>query len=948
MAGHRGLIRRYAGSFRPGSVAHETGAAVAGLARHICVWSASRRSAKTQEAVDVEREAREERRGGGNGDDAARRHQGEGWERPGRASRGKASTAQAGAARPPAAGASAASTAAQGGTAKKRPSLNELLFKGTLANRKSPHPAAEPGRGGSAGAGQQSSLREKLAAMRPKPPPRIAHAKPHDPRMHQDLGLWSRVARQVEEAKQRRAGEKRPGQAARSPGAQQMTAGDMQKSNKLKDMFAKMKGAGAVKSDRFTAEDMGDAASRGMLGNWSGDFGGEDSESDSSVVTGKRHKKKKASKKQRTEDDAERKKASKAEHRAAAAVQVPEERDVDIPYGVTVAELASLLEVAPEVVEGHLRDLGDKPQSHEDRVPAESAELIAMELGFNPTMQPGSGVAGGGEGEVSPRGPVVTVMGHVDHGKTSLLDALRSTSVAAREAGGITQHVGAFEVALPGSKRSVTFLDTPGHAAFTSMRARGAQVTDIVVLAVAGDDGVMPQTREAIALALGAGTPIVVAVTKSDRPASDTQRVLQELAAEGVVAESLGGDVQVVETAAVKGVGLRELEECILTQADVMGLAAPRGGECRAFVIEAQVAQGLGPVATVVVRRGTLKVGQHVVVGATWGRVRSLVLPGGSSTDSIGPGQPALVTGLKGEASAGDELIQVDSSAKAQRLAEARAERREVRGREAKAAALQELAAAHSDEDDEEEGGVEGGELPDWRARAPTPERPLRIPVVVKADVQGSLEAVLGMLGQYEGCVARPHVVASGVGAVAQADLDMLAQEADSGAALLAFNVKADARVQGWCEQAGVSLISHNVIYHLVERLESAMTSALPRIPVEEAVGEAAVKALFPLQKKGRQVATVAGCKVDSGALRSEHVARFQVLRSGEVVWEGRCKEMRHNKDVVRTVRAGTECGVLLDGFDGVQVGDKIVCVGVERRPMDLRTGGPAAGRDEQ
>ena len=583
--------------------------------------------------------------------------------------------------------------------------------------------------------------------------------------------------------------------------------------------------------------------------------------------------------------------------------------------------------VSVKDLEKVLSDLGDAPRSEEDVVAPDAAELAAMELGklaivapapsavrkSSKTSSSSSNAEHGSSDAVEQlpsRPAVVTVMGHVDHGKTTLLDALRSTSVAAREAGGITQHVGAFEVSMPGSGQSLTFLDTPGHAAFSAMRARGAAVTDLVVLVVAADDGVMPQTREAMAHAQSAGCPIVVAITKCDLPAANPEKVKRELASAGLAVEGQGGTVQVIEVAATTGAGLPALEEALLLEGEMLELTADPEMPATGTVIEARLDRGQGPLATVIVTRGTLKVGQFIVVGSEWGKVRALKSPGGemiapktAAKEGIKPGKPVEVIGLRALPLAGDELMAVASEERAQRVSKARTDRSEGHRR----AALGVVAS-----------GFAGGSS----YRGPNGEEQKVMPIVIKADVQGSAEAVREALANLSCSEVRVHVVHAGVGQITLSDVSLAVP---SGAKVIGFNVKAAADAEAEAKAHGVDIISRRVIYELLGDVGLLIEGLTPKPVVEVVVGSAQVVATFQVTIKGRERRTVAGCRVGEGIMRSG--LKMRVLRGGEVVAEGVCDSLRRHKLDVETVGQGTECGLGVAGFGDFQTGDVLQCL---------------------
>eukprot|EP00891_Asterochloris_glomerata_P008954 jgi/Astpho2/8954/e_gw1.00133.45.1_t len=544
--------------------------------------------------------------------------------------------------------------------------------------------------------------------------------------------------------------------------------------------------------------------------------------------------------------------------------------------------------------------------SAEDRVPLDVAELACMEFGRTVVRELGAKDL---DADAVPRPAVVTVMGHVDHGKTSLLDALRSTSVAAGEAGGITQHIGAFEVAMPGSQKSLTFLDTPGHAAFSAMRARGAAVTDLVVLVVAADDGVMPQTKEALAHARHSGCPTVVALTKCDVAMADPARVRQQLLAEGLELEEAGGDVQVVETAAPVGLGLAELEDALLLQADLLELKASTSRAAEGVVVEASLDKGQGPVATVIIKQGTLRTGQFVAVGKAWGKVRSLRDASGKMLKQVNPGQPAEISGLKGVPEAGDPLAVFDWSAR-------RAQDRHFRQRADSRRQLKERTQAAS---------ASEGETEEASARAETAPEPT-LNVLIKADVQGSAEAVrdaVAALGDEE---VRLEVVSTDVGPITIADVEMAR---DIGANILAFGVKpAVAAVETSAKNNGVRICQQRVIYHMLQDVKNMLAELAPRVEHEVTVGQAEVLQVFP--RKTKQPSAIAGCRVKSGSVEAGQ--HFRVLRRGQNVFEGHCESIKRHQQEVERVGKGTECGILLTGFTDYQQGDVIECWQTEWR----------------
>ena len=579
---------------------------------------------------------------------------------------------------------------------------------------------------------------------------------------------------------------------------------------------------------------------------------------------------------------------------------------IQVPEDVTVVRFAKLIDVPLSAVERVLIDIGEAPQSIEEAICPESAELIAMELGksIQITKNPKSKSV---DTNAVSRPPVITVMGHVDHGKTSLLDALRSTSVAAREAGGITQHVGAFEVSMPESGKSLTFLDTPGHAAFSAMRARGAAVTDIVVLVVAADDGVMPQTREAYAHAKASQCPIVVALTKCDLEGANIDKVKQEVAELGLEIEDYGGNVQVVEMAAPKGIGLRELETALLLEAEMLAPKAKVDVPATGVVVESRVDKGQGPVAMVIVTAGNLERGQSIVVGSEWGKIRALKTASGKTLDpkeAISPGKPVEVIGLKGLPNAGDELLVVATDERAQKLSKARTIRSQ--NIDLSLATSSETSSLEGEEEDE-------------------PKGPHSIPVIVKADVQGSAEALKESLSSLSNDLVKVNVVHVGVGPITSSDVDLALP---FGGQIVGFNVKTAPDAQATAKSKGITIVNKRIIYELIEYMESIIEGATPKPPEDVVIGNAQVLALFKVPgKRGNSSRLVAGCRVSDGTMKSG--MKVEVIRSGEVVFTGQIDSLRRHKLDVDTVGKGTECGLSLDGFEDFIVGDTISCIEV-------------------
>ena len=486
------------------------------------------------------------------------------------------------------------------------------------------------------------------------------------------------------------------------------------------------------------------------------------------------------------------------------------------------------------------------------------------------------------------RPPIVTIMGHVDHGKTTLLDAIRKTKVAAGEAGGITQAIGAYQVSIQG--RKITFLDTPGHEAFTAMRARGASVTDIAIIVVAADDGVMPQTREAIDHAKAAGVPIIVAVNKIDKPAANPEHVMQEMADLGVMPEEWGGDTIFVPTSAKKGTGISDLLETILTVADVKELKANRHHVATGSVIEAQLDKGRGPVATLLVQTGTLKHGDPVVVGSCFGKVRRMTDEDGKELKSAGPSTPCEITGLNDVPEAGDLFISFKNEKEARAVADRR-KRRQIEADRRKSSAM-------TLEDMSEK--IESGELKE-------------IPIIIKADVQGSAEAVKSSMEKLEVGDVHINVIHATAGAITESDI-MLADA--SKAMIIGFNVRPDANIRRKAEEAGVEIRLHNIIYKATEEMENAMKGLLEPVYEDVTVGEAEVRETYKVSKVG----TVAGCMVTDGKVTAN--AGVRLIREGIVIYTGKLGSLKRFKDDAKEVKKDFECGITIENYNDIKVGD--------------------------
>ena len=579
-------------------------------------------------------------------------------------------------------------------------------------------------------------------------------------------------------------------------------------------------------------------------------------------------------------------------------------REIVLPETITVQELANRMsERAVDVIKMLMRQ--GRMVTLTDTLDADTAEIIAEDLGHTVKRVAESDVEEGlfdrpdDDGAAVPRPPIVTIMGHVDHGKTSLLDAIRHANVVAGEAGGITQHIGAYQVTAPNGAK-ITFIDTPGHAAFTAMRARGAKVTDIVVLVVAADDGVMPQTIEAIRHAKAANAPIIVAINKIDKPEANPARVTQELLQYDVQVEAFGGETLSVEVSATKGTNLDKLLEAIALQAELLNLVADPDRSAEGTVIEARLDRGRGPVATVLVQRGTLKVGALVVAGSQWGRVRALVDDKGEPVEEAGPSTPVEVLGFSGAPEAGDRVAVVESEARAREITEYRERQR----REKLAARGQSVRTSLSDM------------MTNLKAQGRK-----EVALVVKGDVQGSVEAITAALEKLgtEEVIAR--VIHAGVGGVTESDVTLAAA---SQAVILGFNVRAHKEARELAEEQGIEIRYYNIIYNLVDDVKAAMSGLLAPTLRETMLGNAQILEVFNISKVGN----VAGCRVTDGVVqRGAHV---RLIRDNVVVHEGKLSTLKRFKDEVAVVQAGQECGVAFENYQDMRVGDVVECYNVE------------------
>ena len=597
-------------------------------------------------------------------------------------------------------------------------------------------------------------------------------------------------------------------------------------------------------------------------------------------------------------------------------------REVKIPETVTVSDLANRMsERVSDVVKKFM--MMGQMVTQNAIIDQETAALIVEEMGHKYTLVSDADVEENlipvdyAADKITPRPPVVTVMGHVDHGKTTLLDTIRRTAVADKEAGGITQHIGAYQVTNKDG-RKITFIDTPGHAAFTSMRARGAAVTDVVILVVAADDGVMPQTIEAIKHARAAGVPIVVAVNKCDKPEANPDRVKQELLSHELVAEEFGGDTIFVNVSAKQGQGIDTLEEMVLLQADVLDLKANPKRDANGVVVESQLDKGRGPVATVIVQGGTLEIGNVLVAGNTWGRVRALVNDRGERVKKATPATPVEIIGLQGVPEAGETFVVVESEKKAKEVAEYRDKKRR----------------------DAEQAAKSGGRTLESLLAQQVGEQK-QLAVVVKGDVQGSVEAIADSLKKQATAEVIVNVIHSAVGVITESDV-MLASA--SNAIIIGFNVRAGSQARSLAEREGIEIRYYSIIYNLIDDVKAAMSGLLAPRMEENTLGMAEVREVYKVSKVG----TIAGCMVVEGLLRRN--AKCRVLRQGIVVHEGELETLKRFKDDAKEVQTGYECGVMIKAFGDIKAGDEIECFEMLEKAVnldDLKKAADKAAKDK-
>ena len=583
-------------------------------------------------------------------------------------------------------------------------------------------------------------------------------------------------------------------------------------------------------------------------------------------------------------------------------------REVILPETITVSDLANRMAERAAVVIKALMKMGVLAAANQ-AIDADTAQLVVEEFGHRVKRVSEADVedvlieAVDNPDELQTRAPVVTVMGHVDHGKTSLLDALRSTDVAAGEAGGITQHIGAYQVTMSSGQR-ITFLDTPGHEAFTAMRQRGAKVTDLVVLVVAADDGVQPQTIEAINHAKAAGVPLIVAVNKIDKPGVDPSRVLTRLLEHDVQVEAMGGDTLAVEVSALKRMNLDRLEEAIVLQAEVLDLRANPARKARGAIVEAKLEKGRGPVATVLVQTGTLRVGDVFVAGQEWGRVRALIDDKGRQVNEAGPSTPVEVLGLQGTPQAGDEFVVLEDENRVREIVDYRQRKsREISQAKAARGTLEQMFDQ-----------IKAGEAQN-------------LPVVIKTDVQGSLEAITAALNKLSTDEVKVQVLHGAVGGITESDVTLTGA---SRGVILGFNVRANPQARDLAKRDGVDIRYYSIIYDLVDDVRKLLTGMLAPEMRESFLGYAQIREVFSITKVGK----VAGCMVTDGEVRRG--AKVRLLRDDVVIHEGSLRQLKRFKEDVREVRQGFECGMAFENYDDIRVGDVIECFDVQQVAREL------------
>lgn len=604
-----------------------------------------------------------------------------------------------------------------------------------------------------------------------------------------------------------------------------------------------------------------------------------------------------------------------------------------IPKFISLVNFATVVNIKFPKLVGLMKEMGFTELSYDHIIDEETAGLVAEELGFNVVMDDSLGAdifpapVPKDLTKVPMRPPIVTIMGHVDHGKTTILDYLRKASVAASEHGGITQHIGAFSVKMSDQKE-ICFLDTPGHAAFLNMRERGANITDIVVLVVAADDSVMPQTKEAIKHAKNAGVPIIVAINKIDKPDANPDSVVADLSANGVDVEDYGGDTQTVRVSGKTGKGINELEEAIITLSELLELKAPKTGNSEGWVIESQIKKGQGSSATVLVRRGTLKVGSFIVAGNTWCKVRSMRDSAGNIVKATGPGTPVEVTGWKELPQAGDEMLQADSEALAKKVVENRITREQLTKNAADVSSINEqrkLMRLEQEKEAQRQERIKMGLPADPESdnnnveADEKPQGPIVVPFIIKADVSGSAEAVADSIQGLGNGEVQSSVLYKGVGGVN--DNDIVRAEA-AGATILTFNVTTDREIAHSVQLKKIPFMEHRIIYKLLEDVTSQLAAKLPPEIKHKVLGEATIKEIFTISLKRSKTLSVAGTRVNNGIISRN--AKVKVIRNNEPVYTGTLTSLKHFKDEVDEVKKDTDCGIAFGNWSGFQPGDVI------------------------
>ncbi|KAI9894188.1 MAG: hypothetical protein M1814_004042 [Vezdaea aestivalis] len=623
--------------------------------------------------------------------------------------------------------------------------------------------------------------------------------------------------------------------------------------------------------------------------------------------------------------------AKVAKRMARRQMKKQEPTPIELPDFISVGRLAQLLHVHTNDFNYKMSQLGFDSWNSDLVLGAETAGLIAMEYNFEPLYMAKSDEdikaqpLPTDKSSLPVRPPIVTIMGHVDHGKTTLLDYLRKSSVVASEHGGITQHIGAFSVKMP-SGNNITFLDTPGHAAFLSMRQRGANVTDIVVLVVAADDSVKPQTLEALKHVSAAGVPMIVAINKIDKEGANADKVKRDLLSHGVELEDVGGDTQVILVSGKTGQGLNELDDALVALSELLDKRAPVDGPPEGWVIEATT-KAEGRAATILVRRGTLRIGDLIVAGSTWARARALRNQSGEFVEEVGPGIPVEVHGWREQPVAGDEVLSADDEAHAKRVVEFRTTRTEKLKLVVDTEAINEFRhAAKQAESERKEREKEHRKAMGWRGRARCEPLakvddggPLRLSFVIKGDVSGSVEAVTESISSIGNDEVKADILRSGVGPVSEFDIEHAAAAKGH---VISFNMDIDPQMRQFADYAKVKIYDHNVIYRLVDDVRNSVSALLTPIVKKKVLSETEIAQIFDVNIKGRKFRSIAGCKVRNGILKRSDKA--QVLRDGSIVFEGKIDTLKNVKKDVEEMRKGTECGLAFEGWEGMQVGDRI------------------------